>query len=112
MLVLPPYQRLGLGAKLLDTVYHHYRADRSVLDITVEDPSDNFVRLRDFVDTKNCLKLAAYSEVAVAGGFSETMAEAARGELGLCRKQARRVYEIVRLRHTKEGDKEQYRDYR
>ena len=38
-----------------------HRADRTVVDITVEDPSDNFVRLRDFVDTRNCLELEAFS---------------------------------------------------
>lgn len=62
MLVLPPFQRAGLGARLLDTVYSEYQRDNQVVDITVEDPSDNFVRLRDFVDTRNCLKLAAYSK--------------------------------------------------
>jgi len=112
MLVLPPFQRLGLGARLLDTVYQHYRSDRTVTDITVEDPSDNFVRLRDFVDTKNCLKLAAFGRAEVAGGFTEAMAEAAREELKICRKQARRVYEIVRLHYTSLADKQQYKEYR
>lgn len=112
MLVLPPFQRLGLGARLLDTVYSHYRSDRTVTDITVEDPSDNFVRLRDFVDTRNCLQMAAFGREAVAGGFTEAMAEAARAELKICRKQARRVYEIVRLHHTSLADKQQYKEYR
>merc|ERR1719154_821764 len=111
MLVLPPFQRLGLGARLLDTVYSHYRSDRTVTDITVEDPSDNFVRLRDFVDTRNCLQLAAFGKAAVAAGFTEAMAEAARAELKICRKHARRVYEIVRLYHTSLADKQQYKVY-
>lgn len=34
MLVLPPFQRRGLGARLLCTVYQHYRRLDSVLDIT------------------------------------------------------------------------------
>ena len=78
----------------------------------MEDPSDNFVRLRDFVDTKNCLKLAAFGRAEVAGGFTEAMAEAAREELKICRKQARRVYEIVRLHYTSLADKQQYKEYR
>ena len=68
---------MGLGARLLDSIYSHYKRDSTVVDITVEvhllsfynlttymlqDPSDNFVRLRDFVDAKNCLKLAAFSK--------------------------------------------------
>jgi len=112
MLVLPPFQRLGLGSKLLDTVYSHYKADKTVVDITVEDPSDNFVRLRDFVDTKNCLKLEAYSKDEVMKGFTEKMASAAAKELKICKKQARRVYEIVRLHYTSLADKEQYKEYR
>ena len=37
-----------------------------MVDITVEDPSDNFVRLRDYVDTKNCLPLKAFSKEEVS----------------------------------------------
>ena len=43
----------------------NYRGDSTVIDITVEDPSDNFVRLRDFVDTKNCLKLPSFAKAEV-----------------------------------------------
>ena len=43
----------------------NYRGDSTVIDITVEDPSDNFVRLRDFVDTRNCLKLASFAKTEV-----------------------------------------------
>lgn len=112
MLVLPPFQRAGLGSRLLDTVYNEYRGDNSVVDITVEDPSDNFVRLRDFVDTKNCLKLPAFSKEKVLQGFTEEMAGAAAKELKICKKQARRVYEIVRLHHTSASDAQQYKNYR
>ena len=45
----------------------NYRGDSTVIDITVEDPSDNFVRLRDFVDTKNCLKLPSFAKTEVKG---------------------------------------------
>ena len=43
----------------------NYRGDSTVVDITVEDPSDNFVRLRDFVDTRNCLKLPSFAKAEV-----------------------------------------------
>jgi len=112
MFVLPPFQRMGLGARLLDSIYSHYKGDATVVDITVEDPSDNFVRLRDFVDAKNCLKLAAFSKEQVVQGFTEKMAEAAAKELKICKKQARRVYEIVRLHYTSLKDTQQYKDYR
>lgn len=36
MLVLPPFQRLGLGAEMLDTIYNHYKSNTKVTDITGE----------------------------------------------------------------------------
>ena len=148
MLVLPPYQRRGLGSQLLETVYRYnllfvlrfcfssdfafrnYVGDDKVIDITVEDPSDNFVRLRDFVDTKNCLKLPAYSKSEVLKGFSEDITSAAAKDLKICKKQARcvkkvhiqgpfykyfifrRIYEIIRLHYTSLADQEQYKSYK
>ena len=47
MLVLPPYQRRGLGTHLLQAVYTYYRHNVRVLDITVEDPSENFTQCVD-----------------------------------------------------------------
>ena len=86
--------------------------DDKVIDITVEDPSDNFVRLRDFVDTRNCLKLSEFSKEKVLAGFTEEMTKAAAKELKICKKQSRRVYEIIRLHHTSLADKQQYKDYK
>ena len=34
VLILPPFQRKGLGSKLLNTVYRHYLTDDKVVDIT------------------------------------------------------------------------------
>jgi len=112
MLVLPNYQRQGLGATLLETVYKSYRGDDKVVDITVEDPSDNFVRLRDFVDTKNCLKLKAFSKEEVMKGFNDKMVEEAAKELKICKKQSRRIYEIIRLHYTSLSNPQEYKDYR
>merc|ERR1712192_14957 len=66
----------------------------------------------DFVDAKNCLKLAAFSKDQVVQGFTEKMAESAAKELKICKKQARRVYEIVRLHYTSLKDTKQYKEYR
>lgn len=34
MLILPPFQRKGLCAKLLNSVYKHYNSNSDVIDIT------------------------------------------------------------------------------
>ena len=58
-LVLPPFQRAGHGAALLRAAYDYcirtHPSDKLV-DIAVEDPSENFTQLRDKVDTENCWK--------------------------------------------------------
>ena len=85
----------------------------------VEDPSEDFVRLRDFVDTKNCLKSleSMGSLEALSGGFTQAMASEANQKWKICKRQARRIYEILRLYHVQKAgglnDKNQaYKDYR
>ena len=51
---------------LIKMCFRSYRGDDKVVDITVEDPSDNFVRLRDYVDTKNCMELPAFAKEEVS----------------------------------------------
>ncbi|XP_067138521.1 histone acetyltransferase type B catalytic subunit [Centruroides vittatus] len=112
MMILPPFQKKSLGAELLQTIYNWYIQDALVFDITVEDPSDNFTRLRDFVDAKNCLKLTSYSQENLRKGFSEEMKLEAQEKLKLTKKQARRVYEILRLHITNTNNEEEYKAYR
>nr|CAG4637028.1 EOG090X06NC [Ceriodaphnia reticulata]SVE72949.1 EOG090X06NC [Ceriodaphnia reticulata] len=111
-LVLPPFQRLGLGAELLNVIYRSFLKDSNILDITVEDPSDEFVRIRDFVDAKNCQKLASFSKDKLQQGFNAEMVEEAQRELKINKKQARRVYEILRFQATNIANSEEYRGYR
>jgi len=119
MLVLPPFQKQGLGAKLLDTVSKYYWNNAKIVDITVEDPSDDFIRLRDFVDVQNSLKLLeCFSSLEkLRSGFDDNMAKESNEKLKLCKRQARRVYEIVRLHWTKKSgplndDSTEYKAYR
>ena len=47
----------------------------------MEDPSEEFVRLRDFVDAQNCKKLAAFSAGKLQQGFSQEMVQEAQNHL-------------------------------
>ena len=87
--------------------------------ISVEDPSDDFIRLRDFVDVQNSLKLLdCFSSLdKLRNGFNDSMVKEANEKLKLCKRQARRVYEIVRLHWTKKSgplndDSAEYKAYR
>ncbi|XP_065053342.1 histone acetyltransferase type B catalytic subunit-like [Rhopilema esculentum] len=112
MLILPPYQKCGHGAELLQTVYNFYQPKEKVIDITVEDPSEDFIRLRDYVDCQRCISLPAFTPDNLINGFSDSMATEARQKFKISKLQARRVYEILRLNVTNTGDPEQYRNYR
>ncbi|XP_032821290.2 histone acetyltransferase type B catalytic subunit isoform X2 [Petromyzon marinus] len=111
MLVLPPYQGESHGARLLEAVHRFYIAEPNVLDITAEDPSENFSRLRDFVDTKLCMALPAFSPDKLLLGFTRTMATEAQLRLKVNKRQARRVYEILRLKATDGSNQKQFELY-
>ncbi|GFO19708.1 histone acetyltransferase type b catalytic subunit-like [Plakobranchus ocellatus] len=112
VLVLPPFQKMGLCARLIQTFYNICYNRMEVLDITVEDPSENFQRVRDFVDCSNCSKLESFQPDLLREGFSHEMVEEAQAKLKLSKLQTRRVYEILRLKATNEGNKEMFRQYR
>ncbi|KAJ8319622.1 hypothetical protein KUTeg_002824 [Tegillarca granosa] len=112
MLVLPPFQRQGHGAQLIQTFYNDCYNRADILDITVEDPSENCQRVRDFVDVKNCMMLPSFQKDKLLEGFSEDMVKEAREKLKITKKQARRIYEILRLKVTDTSNPQQYRDYR
>lgn len=111
-LILPPFQRLGLGTHLLQSIYDRYRDQDTVVDIAVEDPAENFTKLRDFVDTRNCMSLPQFTSASLAKGWNQEMAVSAQKKLKVNRNQARRVYEILKLRNTDRSDDEAYRAYR
>ncbi|KAK6971227.1 histone acetyltransferase type B catalytic subunit, partial [Biomphalaria glabrata] len=112
VLILPPFQKMGLCARVLQTFYNICYNRPEVLDITVEDPSENFQRVRDFVDARNCCNLKSFQPSELNQGFSHEMTHEAQLKLKLNRLQARRMYEILRLKATDRGNKEHYRAYR
>ncbi|XP_059051730.1 histone acetyltransferase type B catalytic subunit [Achroia grisella] len=112
VLTLPPFRKLGLCAQLLQAIYSHFIILPEVVDITVEDPSQDFQRIRDYVDAKNCENLPAFQPAKLLQGFSTEMANQACSKFKINKKQARRVYEILRLKNTNTSDKTAYLAYR
>ncbi|XP_045538159.1 histone acetyltransferase type B catalytic subunit [Papilio machaon] len=112
VLTLPPFRKLGLCAALLQSVYSHFISQPEVVDITVEDPSPEFQRIRDYVDAKNCESLSAFQPAKLLQGFSPEMEKQACKKFKINKKQARRVYEILRLKNTNTSDKAAYLSYR
>ncbi|XP_041982856.1 histone acetyltransferase type B catalytic subunit [Aricia agestis] len=112
VLTLPPYRKLGICAQMLQAIYSHFMIQPEVRDITVEDPSEDFQRIRDYVDAKNCETLPAFQPAKLRNGFTTEMATQACSKFKINKKQARRIYEILRLKNTNTSDKTEYLAYR
>ncbi|XP_055694695.1 histone acetyltransferase type B catalytic subunit [Lutzomyia longipalpis] len=112
LIVLPPFQKLGIGSRLIRTIYDHYESNKSVLDITVEDPSEDFQSIRNYIDAKLCIDLPAFQPEKLRKGFSKDMVAEAKAKAKINSLQCRRIYEILRLYHTNVNNEEEYRAYR
>lgn len=112
VLILPPFQNMGLGTHLLHAIYREYVGRKQVKDITVEDPSVTFQRLRDYMDAINCSTLPSFTRECLLQGFNKTMATEAKEKFKINKRQARRVYEILRFRITDLSNENEYREYR
>jgi len=112
MLILPPFQKLGLATQMVETIYKFYQTQKNVVDITVEDPSEEFQRLRNFVDARSCKELKSFARAEIMKGFNKEMVREAREALKLNPRQVRKVYELLRLFYTNVKDEKEYRSYR
>merc|ERR1711942_396677 len=85
-LILQPWQRKGLGVKLLTAINEDLRKDPDVLDIVVEDPSEAFVLLRDYVD---CLAFKSFSKESLIANerLNDDMEHETRTKLEINRRQ-------------------------
>ncbi|TNN24738.1 Histone acetyltransferase type B catalytic subunit [Liparis tanakae] len=81
MLILPPFQGEGHGAQLLEAVHRFYCSLPKVQDITAEDPSESYVKLRDYVLVKFCQGLPSFAVDKLHLGFSADMAKEAQDQL-------------------------------
>lgn len=53
----------------------------TIFSFIVEDPSFDFLRLRDYVDALACINLSAFSQENLRNGFSGEMVKEAREKL-------------------------------
>lgn len=59
-LILPCYQRKGLGGILLEKIYDKYINEKDCYEFTVEASSPNFQFMRDFIDVKRILGIGHF----------------------------------------------------
>lgn len=112
MMILPPFQKLGVGTKFIESIYNMLANEPKVIDITVEDPSNDFNRIKNYVDIKLCQKLSSFAPEKLKNGFKKEMIEEAQQMVKVNKRQARFIYEILRLKNTNINNAAEYRAYR
>ena len=65
MLVLPPFQLQGHATSLVEAIHSEVRTNGLVFDLLVEDPSEEFIRLRDFLDCRDALQLSCFQRESI-----------------------------------------------
>ena len=89
------------SAQLLQAVYDDLLLNPLVLDITVEDPSDEFVALRDFVDCRNAMKMESFQPPKIHQPFGKELEELCRRKLKLHKVK----FELCVHMHAERGSK-------
>ena len=125
VLVLPPFQRQGLGAMLFEEAScgSRFGAALDVLEVTVESPCPGFVRLRDAVDLDRFIELCMdkcrdrqsttartdldtingipYSDllagIAPTRTWTQTLAKELQDELHMTARQSQRCFEALQF---------------
>jgi histone acetyltransferase 1 len=111
ILIMPNYQHKGHGADMLSSVYTDACNNSKAIDITSESPSDDFIKVRDFVTCSMCMKLESYKNLKCKKFSPEMVAEALK-VYKIPKLQSRRCYEILRLKDINEEKKDELKDYR
>ncbi|XP_048474782.1 histone acetyltransferase type B catalytic subunit-like [Rhincodon typus] len=102
--------KVGQAARHWQSLFHLLKG--VCFGISAEEPSEDFVKLRDFVLAKLCQELQAFAPEKLKKGFSAEMIEEARRTWKINKHHSRRVYEILRLRVTNMSDPVQSSEYR
>lgn len=110
-IILPPFQRAGHGGRFYDIFFKNTRADPTVQEISIEDPSAAFEDLRDRRD----LKFLEENDVfkGIKPPVSKTWIEETRRKYKMPPRQFRRVLEMSLLRHINPREEnEEYSNWR
>eukprot|EP00960_Hanusia_phi_P077551 768710-Hanusia_phi.AAC.3 len=100
VVVLPPFQRQGYGSKLLNALFTFARQDRSILDVSVEDPSEDFQALRDVTDAKTLNDADCLHKLALPNPPISEMVH----RFKICKQQMKRLATIAKFIAIKECD--------
>merc|ERR1712226_167809 len=113
-LIMPPYLRKGHGSKLMRLIYNDLKAMSEVQDITVEDPSEDFVSMRDAVDCHYVIESfpGLFEQENKLKQLSKALKLQCRDATKINTTQFKHVYEILEFHYINGKDKKQMQKYR
>ncbi|KAL0486734.1 histone acetyltransferase [Acrasis kona] len=92
-LILPSFQRKGIGRRLLQSVYD-YGKSINCMEVCVEDPSIDFQMMRDLTDLENYKQVEKDVESVK---FNEQYWKGIRSKLRINKEQIQRCYDLLML---------------
>ncbi|GMM32338.1 histone acetyltransferase catalytic subunit [Martiniozyma asiatica (nom. inval.)] len=108
-IILPPFQRQGHGKILYDKIIQSWLLDDKCVEITVEDPSEEFDELRDSCDLRRIIEsgiLASLDKLPISNEWKENTRKSQK----MVKRQFDRVLEMsllwLHLNKNKQGAKE------
>lgn len=93
--IVPTHQKRKLGTRLYQAVVEKIRSMDQVVDITVEEPTFTFQRIRDLIDSQAVLKVIMDNDSSIKESDQKRIFEIAK-QLKICKKQSQRVYDVLK----------------
>ncbi|KAI8081698.1 acyl-CoA N-acyltransferase [Halteromyces radiatus] len=109
-LILPTYQGKGHGGQLYRTIYELFAQRKDVLEITVEDPNEEFSDLRDKSDLRYLRDHGAFDGITIP--VPQETIQQLQKKYKLTNRQIQTSLEIYLLSNLNKRDREAYKNYR
>ncbi|KAG0171964.1 histone acetyltransferase 1 [Apophysomyces sp. BC1034] len=110
-LILPPFQDQGHGSKLYRTVFDIFAARKDVIEITVEDPNQEFSDLRDKCDMRYLLEHHAFDDLPPVP-VQRSDIRKIKKKFKLTDRQTQQCVEMYLLSKLNKMDATEYKNYR
>ncbi|SAL96284.1 hypothetical protein [Absidia glauca] len=109
-LILPPFQNMGHGGNLYETIYKLFVQRNDVVEMTVEDPNESFSDMRDKCDLTYLQDSNAFDGITIPVP-SETIDKLQR-QYKLTNRQIQCCVEMYLLSNLNKRDKSAYKAFR
>ncbi|ORZ22368.1 acyl-CoA N-acyltransferase [Absidia repens] len=109
-LILPPYQNMGHGGNLYETIFSIFTQRKDVIEVTVEDPNESFSDMRDKCDLRFLQDNHGFDNISVPVPMDSI--QELQKKFKLTNRQTQCCIEMYLLSNLDKRDKKAYKAYR